>query len=143
MTGGLSQIAPPPPPPRQEEEQDKDSLQDEEEDVTGLAEQKGLQAVIIEEEEADEEAPAKGLMHSARSGDGEVKVTVHNKQLLMDVLMGAGEEKKEVKKPPAKVGISSLGGVQRVPKVQPPKETPTLPKTTVEPIQPKTYASMK
>lgn len=87
MTGGLSQIAPPPAPPKQEE--DKDSLEDEEEDVTGLAEQKGLQAVIIEEEEGEDELPRKGPMLSARS-DAEVKVTVHNKQLLMDVLMGGG-----------------------------------------------------
>lgn len=91
VTGGLSQIAPPP-APKVQDNQDKDSLQgsEDEEDVTNLAKQKELNAVIIEEEEGEEEAHTRPAQVSGRQStdNQEVKVTVHNKQLLMDVLMG-------------------------------------------------------
>ena len=71
--------------------------------------------VIQEEEEDDESLTRKG------GAEKEVKVTVHNKKLL-DVLMGGGEmgepELVPLKQKP-KVGVSNLGGVQRVKKVVP------------------------
>ncbi len=71
--------------------------------------------VIQEEEEDDDSLTRKG------GAKKEVKVTVHNKKLL-DVLMGGGDtcqpEMVPQKQKP-KVGVSNLGGVQRVKKVVP------------------------
>lgn len=79
LTGGLSQIAP---AKKQYQYEEQDSL-----------EQDDASQIIQEEEDEgnyDEDSLTRKPKVESAQADAEVKVTIHNKQLLMDVLMGEG-----------------------------------------------------
>ena len=64
--------------------------------------------------------------NSNNNNEGEVKVTVHNKKLLMDVLMGDGDNSSAIKKeqeptlkkkfPQANQASGGISGIQRIKK---------------------------